>query len=122
MTFFGATYARFPCMIAHGVPPEPLWFSRADNQVWSCELVDHGRGGVEAQILLKGQPLMGRLFDTRRRAIGWAERERRGLLGLPESPKYGFPAGGTFAMVAAVVIALIVTAPWVGLAHQVTQR
>jgi hypothetical protein len=68
---------------------------------------------------MRGQLLIGRRFDTRRGAVDWAERERRGLFGLPEAPKYGFPIGlGTFAVVAAVVIALVVIAPWVGFAHE----
>ena len=41
-----------------------------------CELRDHGEWGVEAQIYLHGELLIGRRFETRALAVEWAEAER----------------------------------------------
>ena len=77
-----------------------------------------GGWGVEARIQMNGQLLLARLFPTRQRALEWAERERRGLLGLGPRPWTSVRLGlRTFAVVAAVVMTLILISPRVGFAY-----
>ena len=60
-------------------PGEPLWALRKDGVTWDAELRDHGEYGVEAQILLQGELVIGRRFDTRALAVQWAEEERKAI-------------------------------------------
>ena len=67
-------------------PPKPregLWQLRTGHVTWSCELLDHGAYGVEAQILRDGEFVIGRRFDTRALAVQWAELEREAMKGNP---------------------------------------
>lgn len=58
------------------LPREPVWTVRKNHQTWTCELLDHGTWGTEAQILIDGDLLIGRRFESRPLALLWAERER----------------------------------------------
>jgi hypothetical protein len=67
-------------------PGEPLWTLRSGPATWSCELRVHALGGgFEAQILRKGELVLGRRFVLRDEAVGWAERKRRELTVSPHA-------------------------------------
>jgi hypothetical protein len=58
-------------------PWEPLWSLRAAGVSWEAELRFHGEShGWGAQLLRKGELVIGRRFDTKALAIQWAEVER----------------------------------------------
>ena len=56
---------------------EPLFEFVRGRDRFACELRYHGAYGVEAQIYVNGELLIGRRFDTRALAVQWAEEERR---------------------------------------------
>lgn len=60
-----------------GEPPrEAVWTVRKDQHTRTCELVNHGEFGIEAQICIDGDLLIRRHFKTRALALYWAELER----------------------------------------------
>lgn len=62
-------------------PSEPLFeFVRAsDGARISCVLRNHGKWGVEAQFLERGELFFSRRFDTRALAVQWAQLERQDM-------------------------------------------
>jgi hypothetical protein len=57
---------------------EPLFaMTHEQNHYYlECELRYHGEYGVEAQFYLNGDLLIGRRFDLKVQAAGWAQTER----------------------------------------------
>jgi hypothetical protein len=60
-------------------PGELVWSFRKDSRQFDCELQYHGEWGVDAQILLDRELLIGRRFDTKALAVQWAEEERKAM-------------------------------------------
>lgn len=68
-------------------PRELLFTFERHGHRWTCELLDHGLHGVEAQFARDGDFNHSRRFDPslsvernpRELAIAWAEEERRAL-------------------------------------------
>jgi hypothetical protein len=58
-------------------PVEHLWTVQNNHVFWSCRLRYHGESGVEAQTFRNGEIVIGRRFETRALAIGWAKAERQ---------------------------------------------
>ncbi len=56
-------------------PGEQIWQIHVNHVFWSCELRDHGRWGVEAQILRDNDFVIGLRFPSRPLAIAWADSE-----------------------------------------------
>ena len=48
---------------------------------WSCELLDHGEFGVEAQILRDDELKIARRLESKMMAVQWAEFKRIELNG-----------------------------------------
>jgi hypothetical protein len=57
-------------------PREAVWTVRKEYHTRTCELLDHGGDGIEVQILIDGDLLIGRRFETRALAPAWAKSER----------------------------------------------
>lgn len=56
---------------------EEIWRIYVTHVFWSCELRDHGKWSVEAQILRGGDLFIARRFDVRESAVRWADEQRQ---------------------------------------------
>ena len=63
-----------------GIKPQPaterLWSLARDGHQYVCALRYRGTWGVEAQVFCDGTLIVGRLFETRMRAVEWAGQEQ----------------------------------------------
>jgi hypothetical protein len=58
-------------------PSDKLWEGWAKNhKYYTCELKYHNEFGVEAQIFVNADLIIGRRFDTRQLAVNWAMLEK----------------------------------------------